>query len=300
MALEFAARIGRIPVYPAAAGYSLGPHVALLASNESPFAPLPQVLEAAQRSLAGVNRYPDPSYAALRRALADRYGVPRSRIVVGNGSCDVLLAAGEALLEPGAEGVYALPSFSGYPPPPPPSRAPAIQGPPHPRPPPHPHPRAAFPGPPPPRRRSRPRGDRGPARPRAPPRPRRDGRRDHRRHAARDRLQPEQPDVDGAAARRDRGVPRAGAAPRRGDRRRGLRRVRHPRGSRRLAAAAQAAPEPRPAADVLEGPRPRRAAGRVRALWLRGAPHGRRPGPPALLRERCRAGRRRRGAQAPG
>src|SRR3954463_14815758 len=104
MALEFAARIGRIPVYPAAAGYSLGPHVALLASNEAPFAPLPQVVEAAQRSLAGVNRYPDPSYAALRRALADRYGVPGSRIVVGNGSCDVLLAAGGGGASGGAAG----------------------------------------------------------------------------------------------------------------------------------------------------------------------------------------------------
>src|SRR6185437_4445416 len=33
----------------------------------------------------------------------------------GNGSCDVLLAAGEALLEPGAELVYAWPAFSVYP-----------------------------------------------------------------------------------------------------------------------------------------------------------------------------------------
>jgi histidinol-phosphate aminotransferase len=34
---------------------------------------------------------------------------------VGNGSCDILLAAGQALLEPGAEVVYAWPSFSVYP-----------------------------------------------------------------------------------------------------------------------------------------------------------------------------------------
>ena len=47
-------------------------------------------------------------------------------------------------------------------------------------------------------------GDRGPARRRPPPRPRTDARGDHRRDAARDRLQPEQPDLDGAAAGRDR------------------------------------------------------------------------------------------------
>jgi histidinol-phosphate aminotransferase len=115
MSLEFAQRIRRIPVYPVASGYDLGSDVAMLASNESCFAPAPAVLAAAQAALAGVHRYPDPGYAPLRRALADRYGVPPGRIALGNGSCDVLLAAGEALLEPGAEVVYAWPAFSVYP-----------------------------------------------------------------------------------------------------------------------------------------------------------------------------------------
>jgi histidinol-phosphate aminotransferase len=112
--LEFAQRIRRIPVYPVASGYDLGPDVTMLASNESCFAPLPQVVEAASRVIGGANRYPDPAYAPLRRALADRYGVPPERIALGNGSCDILLAAGDALLEPGAELVYAWPAFSEY------------------------------------------------------------------------------------------------------------------------------------------------------------------------------------------
>ena len=115
MAIEFSARIQRIPSYPVADGYSLPDGVAMLASNESPDPPLPQVVEAAARALAGVNRYPDPSNATLKRALSNRYGIPVSRIAIGNGSCDILLAAGEALLEPGAELVYAWPSFSVYP-----------------------------------------------------------------------------------------------------------------------------------------------------------------------------------------
>jgi histidinol-phosphate aminotransferase len=115
MPIEFAERIRRIPVYPAADGYSLAGDVALLASNESPYPPIPAVVEVVARSLAGVNRYPDPTNSALRAALSDRYGVPMRRIAVGNGSCDILLAAGEALLEPGAELVYAWPSFSVYP-----------------------------------------------------------------------------------------------------------------------------------------------------------------------------------------
>jgi len=115
MAIEFSQRVRRIPVYPVADGYSLPDDVAMLASNESPDPPLAAVVQAAQRALAGANRYPDPSNAVLRRSLSDRYGVPANRIAIGNGSCDILLAAGEALLEPGAELVYAWPSFSVYP-----------------------------------------------------------------------------------------------------------------------------------------------------------------------------------------
>ena len=115
MPIEFAQRTRRIPVYPLAAGYDLGADVAMLASNESCFAPHPEVVQAAAGVLAGVNRYPDPAYGPLRRALADRYGIPPQRIALGNGSCDILLAAGEALLEPGAEVVYAWPAFSVYP-----------------------------------------------------------------------------------------------------------------------------------------------------------------------------------------
>jgi histidinol-phosphate aminotransferase len=115
MPIEFAERIRRIPVYPAAEGYALAGDVALLASNESPYPPLPAVQEAVTRALAGLNRYPDPTASALRKALSDRYEVPVHRIAIGNGSCDILLAAGEALLEPGAEVIYAWPSFSIYP-----------------------------------------------------------------------------------------------------------------------------------------------------------------------------------------
>jgi len=115
MPIEFGERIRRIPAYPLAAGYDLGEEVAMLASNESCFEPHPDAIAAAHEALSGVNRYPDPAYQPLRTALADRYGIPFARVVLGNGSCDILLCAGEALLEPGAEVVYAWPSFSVYP-----------------------------------------------------------------------------------------------------------------------------------------------------------------------------------------
>ena len=115
MALEFSQRIRRIPSYPVAGGYAEQAPMVRLASNESPYPPLPAVAEVIERALSTLNRYPDPSNSLLRARLSDRYGVPSSRIAIGNGSCDILLAAGEALLEPGAELVYAWPSFSVYP-----------------------------------------------------------------------------------------------------------------------------------------------------------------------------------------
>src|SRR4051794_34477913 len=148
MAIEFSERIRRIPVYPAADAYAVPEDVPMMASNESPdpplpavveavppggapagapgaagmwpptdppTPPLPAVVEAVTRVLGTVNRYPDPSNSRLRKALSDRYGVPAARIAIGNGSVEVLMAAGEALLEPGAELVYAWPSFSVYP-----------------------------------------------------------------------------------------------------------------------------------------------------------------------------------------
>ena len=69
-----------------------------------------------RRQLRTLNRYPGPGEGArCAGASRERTGVPAGRIAVGNGSCELLLAAAEAMLEPGAEIVYAWPSFSIYP-----------------------------------------------------------------------------------------------------------------------------------------------------------------------------------------
>jgi histidinol-phosphate aminotransferase len=113
--IEFNDRVNAIPVYPAASTYAFDGELVKLASNETPFSPHPQVLEAVESQLRTLNRYPDPAKAVLRSRLSDRTGVAPERIAVGNGSCELLLSAGEAMLEPGAEVVYAWPSFSIYP-----------------------------------------------------------------------------------------------------------------------------------------------------------------------------------------
>jgi histidinol-phosphate aminotransferase len=120
MAISFTQKIARIPHYEAGAASVEAVEaevatVAMLASNESPFPPVEGVVEAVRAAAASVNRYPDPGARALRRGLADRYDFAPSGIAVGNGSCEILLAAAAALLEPWHEIVYAWPSFSMYP-----------------------------------------------------------------------------------------------------------------------------------------------------------------------------------------
>jgi histidinol-phosphate aminotransferase len=115
VSLEFNARLRAIPVYPAAETYAYDGELVKLASNETPWPPHPQVLEAVEAGLRTLNRYPDPEKSLLRRRIADRTDLPPGKVAVGNGSCELLLAAAEAMLEPGAEIVYAWPSFSMYP-----------------------------------------------------------------------------------------------------------------------------------------------------------------------------------------
>jgi histidinol-phosphate aminotransferase len=119
--VTFAEKLARIPHYDSGTDSVAGAQakmigeVAQMASNESPYPPVPEVVEAVRRAADGVNRYPDPGAGELRRALADHYDFPLARIAVGNGSCEILLAAAAALLEPESNVVYAWPSFSMYP-----------------------------------------------------------------------------------------------------------------------------------------------------------------------------------------
>jgi histidinol-phosphate aminotransferase len=121
MAVTFAEKLARIPGYQAGVPSGQAPEaiagseIAQLASNESPFPPHPQVIEAIVGATGAMNRYPDPDATLLRRRLAERYETEPGRVAVGNGSCEILLAAAEALCEPGAEILYAWPSFSMYP-----------------------------------------------------------------------------------------------------------------------------------------------------------------------------------------
>ena len=121
MTVTFAEKLGRIPHYEP--GTSLDEareraetaDAVKLASNESPYPPHPAVIKAIERATGDLNRYPDPDALLLRRRIAERHDTEPARVAVGNGSCEILLAAAVALCEEGAELLFSWPAFSMYP-----------------------------------------------------------------------------------------------------------------------------------------------------------------------------------------
>jgi histidinol-phosphate aminotransferase len=86
-----------------------------LASNESPFGPLPSVAKAIAAAAGEVNWYPDNTAAALTEAIARRHGIPPEHIALGCGSVGVAQQLLAAAAEPGTEVLFAWRSFEAYP-----------------------------------------------------------------------------------------------------------------------------------------------------------------------------------------
>lgn len=118
--LRFNTALDRLTAYKAgpplssiAERYGLD-RVVMLGANECPEGPFPEVATALEAALRGLHRYPSGDCDELRSALAARLGVAGDRLVFGNGSCEILMLLGEALLAPGEHMVYAEPSFVVY------------------------------------------------------------------------------------------------------------------------------------------------------------------------------------------
>jgi histidinol-phosphate aminotransferase len=86
-----------------------------LASNENPRGIGPRTRAAIERSISEIARYPDGNGFELKHALAQRYGVDMSSIVLGNGSNDVLELVALAFLGPGRAAVFSQHCFAVYP-----------------------------------------------------------------------------------------------------------------------------------------------------------------------------------------
>ena len=88
--------------------------VVKLASNEGPFGPFPEALEALARGAEELNRYPDGGAYLLRAALAERHDARFEEIAPGAGSDGIVDYLSQLALEPGDEIVCGWPSFPSY------------------------------------------------------------------------------------------------------------------------------------------------------------------------------------------
>jgi histidinol-phosphate aminotransferase len=86
-----------------------------LASNETPYPPLPSVLERIALAAHGVNRYPDNGSVALTGAIAAKHGVGPEQVAIGCGSVSLCTQLVQAVADPDEEVMYAWRSFEAYP-----------------------------------------------------------------------------------------------------------------------------------------------------------------------------------------
>jgi histidinol-phosphate aminotransferase len=88
--------------------------VVKLASNEGPFGPFPEALDALAETATDLNRYPDGGGYRLRMALAERHDVRLEEIALGAGADGVVDCLAQVSLDPGDNAVCGWPSFPSY------------------------------------------------------------------------------------------------------------------------------------------------------------------------------------------
>ena len=85
-----------------------------LASNENPLGPSRLGMAALHTASNGISRYPDGNAFLLKEALARKFRVKPNRVIIGNGSDEIIALIARALLMPGDEAIMANPSFVIY------------------------------------------------------------------------------------------------------------------------------------------------------------------------------------------
>ncbi len=108
------------PEIDAMAGYVPGeqPKMANLVklnTNENPFAPSPEVEKVLRTfDAALMRRYPDPRADAMRCAIAQRNGIKKENVIIGNGSDDILTMIFRSFTSPALAMAMLYPSYSLY------------------------------------------------------------------------------------------------------------------------------------------------------------------------------------------
>ena len=85
-----------------------------LASNENPLGPSPLAVKAIQGELTKLNRYPDGSGYYLKARLSDFLGLPQERIIIGNGSNELIELVIRTFIQREDHVIQAFPTFLVY------------------------------------------------------------------------------------------------------------------------------------------------------------------------------------------
>lgn len=104
-----------VPGRPASDVMGDASRVCMMASNENPLGASPRAVAAMQALAAQAALYPDPHGEALKAALSRRFGLPTDRLLLGNGSSELIDLVARTFLSAGDEAVYAQYAFMAYP-----------------------------------------------------------------------------------------------------------------------------------------------------------------------------------------
>lgn len=85
-----------------------------IASNENPLGPSPKAVEAITAALPQLNLYPDGDAFYLKQRLAEKFGLDRARIIIGNGSNELIEMIVRTFLRVGESIVAAEHAFAIY------------------------------------------------------------------------------------------------------------------------------------------------------------------------------------------
>ena len=85
-----------------------------MASNENPLGPSPKAIAAMKKEAENVHIYPDGGGYKLRTAIAEKFGLGRENVVLGNGSNEIIELIGHGFLNPGDNVIAAEHAFVVY------------------------------------------------------------------------------------------------------------------------------------------------------------------------------------------
>ena len=89
-------------------------NVLKLSSNENPLGPSRNAIDAFKNTASSLNIYPSGDHDGLRSAIAEIYGLDKSKIICGSGSDEILAFLCQTYIGQGDEAVYTEHGFEMY------------------------------------------------------------------------------------------------------------------------------------------------------------------------------------------